>query len=132
MAVQFLHSFVLTYISIYIQMTEVQFLHSFVLTYTSVYTYLNDGGAISSFMCFNIYLYIRDADFPLFSVFFRYFWPDPKNTCMLIFSIFSYFICLFLNCLSLLVFIFYEIARTHRFFSYFCKSPVASLLFMHI
>ena len=37
----------------------------------------------------------RDADFPLFLAFFRYFWPDP-------FSIFSYLIFLFLNFLSLL------------------------------
>ena len=43
-----------------------------------------------------------------FSVIFRYFWPDP-------FPIFSYFIFLFLNFLSLFVFIFCEMARTHRF-----------------
>ena len=33
--------------------------------------------------------------FLLFFFFLLYFWPNPKNTCMLIFSIFSYFI--FLN-----------------------------------
>ena len=53
--------------------------------------------------------------------FFRYFWPDPKNTCMLIFSIFSYFIFLFLNFLSLFVFIFCETARTRRFSVIFAK-----------
>ena len=52
---------------------------------------------------------------------FRYFWPDPKNTCMLIFSIFSYFIFLFLNFLSLFVFIFCETARTHSFSVIFAK-----------
>ena len=51
--------------------------------------------------------------------FFRYFWPYP-------FSIFSYFIFVFLNFLSLFVFIFCETARTRRF-CYFRKSPVASL-----
>ena len=40
-----------------------------------------------------------------FSVIFHYFWPNP-------FSIFSYFIFLFLNFLSLFVFIFCETART--------------------
>ena len=54
------------------------------------------------------------------SVFFRYVWPDP-------FSIFSYFIFLFLNFLSLFVFIFCETARTRRFSVIFRKSPVASL-----
>ena len=53
-------------------------------------------------------------DFPLFSIFFRYFWPD-------LFSIFSYFIFLFLNFLSLFVFIFCETARTHRFSVIFVK-----------
>ena len=56
-----------------------------------------------------------------FSVIFHYFWPNPKNTCMLIFSIFSYFIFLFLNFLSLSVFIFCETARTHRFSVIFSK-----------
>ena len=40
--------------------------------------------------------------------FFCYFWPDS-------FSIFSYFIFLFLNFLSLFVFIFCKTARTRRF-----------------
>ena len=57
---------------------------------------------------------------PIFR-FFRYFWPDPKNTCMLIFSIFSYFIFLFLNFLSLFVFIFCEVAHTRRFSVIFAK-----------
>ena len=56
-----------------------------------------------------------------FSVFFRYFWPDPKNTCMLIFFIFSCFIFLFLNFLSLFVFIFCGTARTRRFSVIFAK-----------
>ena len=47
--------------------------------------------------------------------FFRFFWPEPFSICMLIFSIFSYFIFLFLNFLSLFLFIFCETARTHRF-----------------
>ena len=46
--------------------------------------------------------------------FFRYFWPDP-------FSVFSYFIFLFLNFLSLFVFIFCETARTRRFSVIFAK-----------
>ena len=45
------------------------------------------------------------------SVIFRYFWPD----------LFSYFIFLFLNFLSLFVFIFYEAARTRRFSVIFAK-----------
>ena len=52
-----------------------------------------------------------------FSVIFRffcYFWPDS-------FSIFSYFIFLFLNFLSLFVFIFCETARTRRFSVIFAK-----------
>ena len=53
----------------------------------------------------------RDADFPLFFIFFHYFWPDP----------FSYFILLFLNFLSLFVFIFCETARTRRFSVIFAK-----------
>ena len=57
--------------------------------------------------------------FPFF--FLGYFWPDPKNTCMLIFSIFSCFIFLFLNFLSLFVFIFCETARAHRFPVNFAK-----------
>ena len=57
---------------------------------------------------------------PIFS-YFRYFWPDPNNTCMLIFSMFSYFIFLFLNFLSLFVFIFCETARTRRFSVIFAK-----------
>ena len=80
--------------------------------------------------------------FPLFSVFsvifrfFRYFPLFPLllarsalrrsvfrffPTCMLIFSIFSYFIFLFLNFLSLFVFIFCETARTRRFSVLFAK-----------
>ena len=55
--------------------------------------------------------------------FFCYFWPNPKNTCMLIFSIFSYFIFLFLNFLSLFVFIFCEMACTRRFSVTFAKVP---------
>ena len=56
----------------------------------------------------------------IFRVFFvRYFWPDLKNTCMLIFS---YFIFLFLNFLSLFVFIFCETAHTHRFSVIFTKA----------
>ena len=47
---------------------------------------------------------------------------------MLIFSIFSYFIFLFLNFLSLFVFIFFETARTRRFSVIFEKNPVASLI----
>ena len=43
--------------------------------------------------------------------FFRYFWPDP----------FSYFIFIFLNFLSLFVFIFCETARTRRFSVIFAK-----------
>ena len=49
--------------------------------------------------------------FPFFSV---TFWPDP-------FSIFSYFIFLFLNFLSLFVFTFCEMARTCRFSVIFAK-----------
>ena len=45
---------------------------------------------------------------------FRYFWPNP-------FSVFSYFIFLFLNVLSLFVFIFCETARTRRFSVIFAK-----------
>ena len=45
---------------------------------------------------------------------FRYFWPNP-------FSIFSYFVFLFLNFLSLFVFIFCEPARTRRFSVIFAK-----------
>ena len=46
-----------------------------------------------------------------FSIIFHYFWPD----------LFSYFIFLFLNFLSLFVFIFCEMARTHRFSVIFAK-----------
>ena len=63
------------------------------------------------------HIYIRDADFPLFSVifrFFRCFWPDP-------FSVFSYFIFLCLNFLSLFVFIFCETVRIRRFSVVFAK-----------
>ena len=65
----------------------------------------------------------RDADFPLFSgVFFRYFWPDPLSADPFpVLSIFSYFIFLFLNFLSLFVFIFCETARTRRFSVIFAK-----------
>ena len=62
---------------------------------------------------------LRSPGMPILR-FFRYFLSDP-------FSIFSYFVFLFLNFLSAFVFIFCETARTHRFFSYFHKSPVASL-----
>ena len=55
--------------------------------------------------------------------FFCYFWPDPFSAdpfpCMLIFSIFSYFVFLFLN--FLFVFIFCETAHTHRFSVIFAK-----------
>ena len=60
----------------------------------------------------------RDANFPLFSVFSVIFLPE---ICMLTFSIFSYFIFLFLNFLSLFVFIFCETARTRRFSVIFTK-----------
>ena len=60
--------------------------------------------------------------FPLFSGFFRYFWPDPLSADPFpVFSIFSYFIFLFLNFLSLFVFIFCETARTRRFSVIFAK-----------
>ena len=49
--------------------------------------------------------------FRYFPFFFRYFWPDP----------FSYFIFLFLNFLSLFVFIFCETAHTGRFSVIFAK-----------
>ena len=45
-----------------------------------------------------------NSGMPIFR-FFRYFWPDPS----------TYFIFLFLNFLSLFVFIFCETARTRRF-----------------
>ena len=61
---------------------------------------------------------------PIFR-FFHYFWPDP-------FSIFSYFIFLFLNFLSLFVFIFCETARTHRFSVIFCYSKVISDLWQQV
>ena len=56
------------------------------------------------------------AGMPIFCyfLFFRYLWPDP-------FSIFSYFIFVFLNFLSLFVFIFCETAGTHRFLVIFAK-----------
>ena len=53
-----------------------------------------------------------------FSVFFPLF---LARSVMLIFSIFSYFIFLCLNFLSLFVFIFCETARTHRFSVIFAK-----------
>ena len=56
--------------------------------------------------------------FLFFSVIFG---PIGKITCMLIFSIFSYFIFIFLNFLSLFVFIFCETARTRRFSVVFAK-----------
>ena len=71
--------------------------------------------------------------FSVIFLFFHYFWPDlfsvdpfsvfsPNcSVCMLIFSIFSYFIFLFLNFLSLFVFIFCETARTRRFSVIFAK-----------
>ena len=78
----------------------------------------------------------RDAGFPLFSIFsvifglirsppirFPFFSPNCSvcRKCMLIFSILSYFIFLFLNFLSLFVFIFCETARTCRFSVIFAK-----------
>ena len=60
-----------------------------------------------------------------FSVIFRFFplfLPDPFSADPLpVFSIFSYFIFLFLNFLSLFVFIFCETARTRRFSVIFAK-----------
>ena len=57
-----------------------------------------------------------------FSIFFRYFWPDPFSANPFsIFCIFSYFIFVFLNFLSLFVFIFCETACTHRFSVIFAK-----------
>ena len=67
---------------------------------------------------FQIFIFLtRDADYPLFSGCFffpRYFGPDP-------FSMFSYFIFLFLNFLSLFVSIFCETARTCGFSVIFAK-----------
>ena len=83
----------------------------------------------------NVIIIIQGCRFSVFP-FFCYFWPDPFSAdlfpvfspncsvcrkCMLIFSIFSYFIFLFLNFLSLFVFIFCETARTHRFAVIFAK-----------
>ena len=57
-------------------------------------------------MCLCVGMHIRDADFPLFSVFFRYFWPDLFSAdpfpvfCYSLFSRISSFsfrtFCLFL------------------------------------
>ena len=58
--------------------------------------------------------FLQGCWFSVIFRFFHYFWPDP-------FSIFSYFICLFLNFLSLFVFIFCETARTRRFSVIFAK-----------
>ena len=59
-------------------------------------------------------LFVQRCRFSVIFGFFRYFWPDP-------FSIFSYFIFLFLNFQSLFVFIFCETARTGRFSVIFAK-----------
>ena len=57
-----------------------------------------------------------------FSVIFCYFWPNPFSADPFsIFSIFSYFIFLFLNFLPLFVFIFCETAPTCRFSVFFAK-----------
>ena len=66
----------------------------------------------------------RDADFPLFSVFsviFGLIHSPPIRFPFSVFSIFSYFIFLFLNFLSLFVFIFCEMASTRRFSVIFAK-----------
>ena len=68
-----------------------------------------------------IVLYIRDADFLLFSVIFGPIRSPPICFPFSVFSIFSYFIFLFLNFLSLFVFIFCETARTRRFSVIFAK-----------
>ena len=56
-------------------------------------------------------LRLQGCRFSVIFHFFRYFWPSP----------FSYFIFLFLNFLSLFVFIFCEMARTRRFSVIFAK-----------
>ena len=66
----------------------------------------------------------RDAAFPFISVFsiiFGLICSPPIRFPFSVFSIFSYFIFLFLNFLSLFVFIFCETARTRRFSVIFAK-----------
>ena len=70
--------------------------------------------------------YEQDADFLLFSgfIFWGFFARSVLRRSVSHFpllSIFSYFICLFLNFLSVFVFIFCEMARTRRFSVIFAK-----------
>ena len=61
--------------------------------------------------CLHFFSVYQGCRFSVIFHFFCYFWPDP----------FSYFIFLFLNFLSLFVFIFCETARTRRFSVIFAK-----------
>ena len=74
---------------------------------------------------------VQGCRFSVIFGFFRYFLPDLKNTCVLLFSIFSYFIFLSLNFLSLFVFIFCETARTRRFSVIFTKVQWHPWLFLN-
>ena len=89
-----------------------------------------------SFSCFSFPIFcsynftIRDANFPLFSVIFGQICSPPIRFPFSIFSIFSYFIFLFLKFLSLFVFIFCETARTRRFSVIFAKVQWHPCIFM--